>query len=127
MTRTHACRLGAAFGADLHLPPPFCCCRGSPLSQAVTWELLRRSRAQHMTLAQSLEAEYSLVGRFVSGEADFYEGVRATLIDKGSTPAWKYAAVRDVPRSVVEELLAARGGGPFDGVLGTCSAPTARM
>ncbi len=33
---------------------------------------------------------------FTRGEGDFYEGVRTTLLDKGSTPQWKYASLDKV-------------------------------
>ncbi|EFJ52894.1 hypothetical protein VOLCADRAFT_31665, partial [Volvox carteri f. nagariensis] len=78
---------------------------GSPLSHAVTWEMLRRSAAGHMTLQQCLEMEFLLARRFVAGEADFLEGVRALLIDKDNKPRWRYGSVKEVPELVVQRLF----------------------
>ncbi|KAI8465988.1 MAG: ClpP/crotonase-like domain-containing protein [Monoraphidium minutum] len=80
--------------------------RASPLSLAVTWEYMRRARAGRIGLADCLEADWALVCHFVAGDADYWEGVRARLIDKDETPAWKFAAVEDVGDADVERLLA---------------------
>ncbi|GLI61774.1 hypothetical protein VaNZ11_004243 [Volvox africanus] len=79
--------------------------RGSPLSHAVTWEMLRRSAAGHLTLQQCLQLEFWLARRFVAGEADFLEGVRALLIDKDNKPRWRYGDVKQVPGVVVQRLF----------------------
>ncbi|GIL85504.1 hypothetical protein Vretifemale_14016 [Volvox reticuliferus] len=79
--------------------------RGSPLSHAVTWEMLRRSAAGHLTLQQCLQMEFWLARRFVAGEADFLEGVRALLIDKDNKPRWRYSNVKEVPGVVVQRLF----------------------
>ena len=44
-------------------------------------------------------------GRFVAGRGDFIEGVRATLIHRGKTPAWKYDSVDMVPGHVVDSFF----------------------
>ncbi|KAG2502216.1 hypothetical protein HYH03_000702 [Edaphochlamys debaryana] len=80
--------------------------RGSPLSHAVTWEMLRRSASQHLSLRQCLEMDFALAARCVHGQADFLEGVRAVLIDKDNKPAWRYGRVQDVPEGVVAAMFA---------------------
>ena len=73
---------------------------------ALTWEYLRRARASKMPLAASLEQDWALVGHCVAGHADYYEGVRARLIDKDGRPRWRYSRVEDVPPGVVARLMA---------------------
>ncbi|KAG2432397.1 hypothetical protein HYH02_012968 [Chlamydomonas schloesseri] len=106
--------------------------RGSPLSHAMTWEMLRRSAARHMTLRQALEMEFVMAARCVHGQADFLEGVRALLVDKDNKPAWKYGSVRQIPPQVVAGLfepLPGEGplfGGPGSGS-GSGTGPASRM
>lgn len=98
--------------------------RGSPLSHAVTWEMLRRSA--HLSLQQCLELEFALVGRFVEGRADFIEGVRALLIDKDGAPKWRYGSARDVPEDVVRAMFEGPSEEPplFGG---SPASPTSKM
>jgi len=42
---------------------------------------------EHMDLKSCLELEYMLVQRFLMN-SDFFEGVRALLVDKGDKPTW---------------------------------------
>ncbi len=58
----------------------------SPLSLHVTLEQLRRARG--LSLAGCLEMDYKLAYHFLKGH-DFYEGVRARLVDKDKSPKWK--------------------------------------
>ncbi|KAG2439613.1 hypothetical protein HXX76_004965 [Chlamydomonas incerta] len=101
--------------------------RGSPLSHAMTWELLRRSAAGHMTLRQALEMEFVVAARCVHGQADFLEGVRALLVDKDNKPGWKYGSVRQIPAEVVAALFEPLPGeGALFGASGA-GAPASRM
>ncbi|GFR42322.1 hypothetical protein Agub_g3229, partial [Astrephomene gubernaculifera] len=79
--------------------------RGSPLSHAVTWEMLRRSAAAHMLLPQCLEMEFAMAAHFVHGHADFLEGVRALLVDKDNAPVWRYGRVGEVPAAAVQRVF----------------------
>jgi enoyl-CoA hydratase len=63
-----------------------CARRGSPLSQKVTLQMLRQ--AKDRPLSMCLQMDYRIVSRMVCGPSDFWEGVRATLIDKDRNPAW---------------------------------------
>ena len=38
-------------------------------------------------------------------EPDFYEGVRAVLIDKDNKPQWRYAGLKDVTAAKVESMF----------------------
>jgi enoyl-CoA hydratase len=42
-----------------------------------------------------MQAEFRIVSRIVYGH-DFYEGIRAVIIDKDSAPRWQPSALADV-------------------------------
>ena len=44
---------------------------------------------------------------------DFYEGIRAAIIDKDQSPAWDPASIRDVPDELVERHFEAVTEGPL--------------
>ncbi len=68
--------------------------RASPTSLKVGLEALRRNK--RASLRDCLRTEFRLVCRFMEPGSDFYEGVRAQLVDKTGAPAWKPAALADV-------------------------------
>lgn len=70
--------------------------RGSPLSAAVTLSYFQRSRAAGWGPVEVLQQDYLLCGHFMSRESDFYEGVRARLIDKDDTPHWQHSSTAEV-------------------------------
>ncbi len=70
----------------------------SPLSLCVTHQLLSRPA---MPLRQTLQQNYALVQNCLEG-GDFYEGVRALLVDKDRKPNWRYKNVALVDQSVVD-------------------------
>ena len=80
--------------------------RASPLSLKVTHRHLRESKARD--LRQTLQVDYRLACRFLDG-LDFYEGVRAALIDKDRSPEWQPARLEDVSPSMVEDYFAPLG------------------
>jgi len=55
--------------------------------------------------AANMAMEYRAASRVVR-QAEFFEGVRAVLIDKDNAPKWQYAHVGDVPDSEIEALFA---------------------
>lgn len=81
--------------------------KGSPLSVAVTLEMLRRL-GPAPSLRAALEQEYRVTFR-AQRDADFLEGVRATVIDKDRRPRWRHAGADAVSRAEVEALLAPLG------------------
>lgn len=82
---------------------------GSAFSAAVTLEHAYRSRG--VGLRECLEADYSLAARFTEGKkGDFWEGVRAKLVDRGApgtlAAQWRYKHAKDVPAAEVRAMFA---------------------
>ena len=85
--------------------------RKSPTSVKVTDRLLARARG--MTLEDDLKMEYRVAQRFMS-TADFFEGVRALLVDKDGAPAWSPSQLEDVDDDAVEAFFAPLAWGELD-------------
>ena len=73
--------------------------RCSPTSLKVTFEALQR--AAKMDFDAAMVMEYRLSQAFMAGP-DFYEGIRALLIDKDNNPAWDPATLAGVTKDLVE-------------------------
>ena len=125
--RAHADAIDACFsepGADAILSAldadasPFCADaaaairRGSPTAAAVTLEAVRRARGQ--ALDDVLRTDFRVMTNMVRPSsalsADFYEGVRAALVDKDRSPSWRpvpddVAAYFEAPDGAFEELV----------------------
>ncbi|MEW6254838.1 MAG: enoyl-CoA hydratase/isomerase family protein [Pseudomonadota bacterium] len=86
-----------------------------PTSLAITMEQMRRGPA--LTLAGALATEFRVVNRVARGH-DFYEGVRAIIVDKDNAPRWEPARLSEVDPAVIaahfapiaDELPLAAGG-----------------
>ena len=78
----------------------------SPLSLAVTYRQMRMARGWDLRTA--LVHDYRLVCRFLEGE-DFYEGVRAFLVDRDRTPRWQPGRLEDVTEAMVDRHFAPLG------------------
>lgn len=70
----------------------------SPTSLKVTMEEIRRSRGQE--LRECLKQEYRILSRILQGD-DFYEGVRAVLVDKDHSPKWRPPVLEEVDSATV--------------------------
>jgi enoyl-CoA hydratase len=81
--------------ADLH--------QRSPLSLKVTHRAIRQ--AAGLDLRQVLQNDYRLAVRLLEGH-DFYEGVRALLIDKDRDPRWDPAGLEQVTPAMVDACFA---------------------
>jgi enoyl-CoA hydratase len=66
----------------------------APSSCAIALEQVRRGKT--MSFVEAMTAEFRIVSRIAQGH-DFYEGVRATIIDKDGQPAWNPATLSALP------------------------------
>jgi len=78
----------------------------SPTSLKVALQQVRRGA--HWSFAQCMQAEFRIVSRVVHGH-DFYEGVRATIIDKDNAPRWRPGDLAGVSETDVEHYFASLG------------------
>lgn len=85
--------------------------QNSPTSLKVTLRQLRQGRGRD--LRDALKLEYRLATRFLQGR-DFYEGVRAHLIDKDRKPVWQPQALADVTEEMVAAYFAPLEEGELD-------------
>lgn len=75
----------------------------SPTSLVSTFLLVHRSATVN-NMAQQIALESELA-RFIVGQPDFAEGVRAVLVDKDSAPNWTPASIGAVSREKIRFLL----------------------
>ena len=80
--------------------------RASPTSLKVTHRHVRSART--MDLAATLQENFRLACRCMQGH-DFYEGVRAGLIDRDQAPRWRPGRLEDVSGAVVDAYFASLG------------------
>ena len=71
----------------------------SPLAVCVVFEQI--VRGSKLSVKEVFEMEYRISQAFMD-HTEFYEGVRAKLVEKTNDPNWKYKKIDDVPRSEVE-------------------------
>lgn len=77
----------------------------SPTSLKVILESLRRGAAC-TDISQALSMEFRMSQAFMRPGSDFYEGVRAVLVDKDQNPQWAPAHWQDVTIDMVESHFA---------------------
>jgi enoyl-CoA hydratase/carnithine racemase len=70
----------------------------SPFSLKLTLAQLQKARG--LTLDECLQMDFNLVNHFMR-DHDFYEGVRALLVDKDKNPQWKPASLEAVTQEQV--------------------------
>ena len=71
----------------------------SPLSLKLALAQVRRGRSWDFDTC--MRTEFRIVSRIIHGH-DFYEGVRAVIVDKDNTPCWRPATLPDVSEADVE-------------------------
>ncbi len=76
--------------------------RKSPLALSVTFEAIKRGLELDFKAAMMQELDISL--NFLKTQ-DFYEGIRAQLIDKDRNPKWSHDSLDDVSDAQIERLF----------------------
>ena len=75
----------------------------SPTSVKITFRQIREGAK--LGFDDCMRMEFRMVNRIISGH-DFYEGVRATILDKDGAPKWKPAALNEVSEAQVHAYFA---------------------
>jgi enoyl-CoA hydratase/carnithine racemase len=75
----------------------------APLSLKIALAQMRRGR--NWSFAECLRAEFRVVSRVAYGH-DFYEGIRAVIIDKDNRPRWHPSTLADATAESVERHFA---------------------
>ncbi|HZL40160.1 MAG TPA: enoyl-CoA hydratase/isomerase family protein [Pseudolabrys sp.] len=79
----------------------------SPLSLKLALAQVRRGK--NWDFATCMRAEFRIVSRVIEAH-DFYEGVRAVIVDKDNKPRWQPATLGEVSDAEVERHFAPLGG-----------------
>jgi enoyl-CoA hydratase len=78
----------------------------SPLSLKLALAQVRRGKTYDFETC--MRAEFRIVSRVIHG-SDFYEGVRAVIVDKDNAPRWRPATLAEVSEAEVERHFAPLG------------------
>lgn len=75
----------------------------SPTSVKVAFRQIRLGAG--MPMEDCMRMEFRILNRMLAG-TEFYEGIRAAIVEKGSTPVWKPAALDEVSEADVDAYFA---------------------
>src|SRR5690606_35723935 len=78
----------------------------SPTSLHVTFRQI--TAGAMLDMDECMRMEFRILSRMLEGH-DFYEGIRAVIIEKGSTPQWRPDTLEAVPSEEVERYFAPLG------------------
>jgi enoyl-CoA hydratase len=78
----------------------------SPTSVAIAFEQMRRGAG--LDFAEAMRTEFRIVSRIARGH-DFYEGVRAVVIDKDHAPRWEPATIEALDPAAISAYFAPLG------------------
>lgn len=76
--------------------------RKSPLAMSVTFEALQRGAK--LSFKETMMQELNLSLNFLKTQ-DFYEGIRAQLIDKDRNPKWSHDGVNEITETAVQRVF----------------------
>ncbi|MGO9743157.1 MAG: enoyl-CoA hydratase/isomerase family protein [Roseiarcus sp.] len=93
----------AAGGSELAAEARDALAKKSPTSQAIALEQMRIGGGLEFEAA--IAVEFRIVSRVARGH-DFYEGVRAIIIDKDNQPHWRPGAGESLPRAQIDAYFA---------------------
>jgi enoyl-CoA hydratase len=85
--------------------------RGSPTSLKIFLRQMDVGRDYDLDAALGLEYR---IGQHVMAGHDFYEGVRALIIDRDQNPRWRPAMLAEVDAATVDAYFASLGDGELD-------------
>ncbi len=80
--------------------------RMSPISLRLTFEQMQKGH--QLDFDDNMKMEFRMVCRVLAGH-DFYEGVRAVVIDKDQAPKWQPATLDDVSDEMVQAYFESLG------------------
>jgi enoyl-CoA hydratase len=83
----------------------------SPTSLKVAFRQIRLGR--DLEFEKAMRLEFRLVQRFMAGH-DFFEGVRAAVIDKDRRPAWRPDSLAEVEETEIDAYFASLGDGELE-------------
>ena len=101
----------AADGSDFALATRDDLLTKSPTSLKISLEQLRRGR-DASNLHEVLVMEYRMAQACMAGH-DYFEGIRALLVDKDHAPVWDPASLQDVDATIVNRHFVAPPQGDF--------------
>jgi len=76
----------------------------SPTSLKVTLDGMKRGR-KLLDVGKCLQMEFRMAQKFMRRDSDFYEGIRALLIDKDFSPKWEPDVLEDIKEEDVESFF----------------------
>ncbi len=85
--------------------------RKSPISSKITFRQLREGR--NLSFDDGMRMEFRMVSHVMRGH-DFYEGVRAAIIDKDGAPQWHPNTLAQVSSAAVKEYFRPLGSHELD-------------
>ncbi len=80
----------------------------SPTSLHVAFRQITDGAA--LSMEECMKMEFRILNRMLVGH-DFYEGIRAAIIDKGDTPNWKPATLAEIDPQAIDTYFAPLPGG----------------
>ena len=83
----------------------------SPTSVKISHRQLRNGRS--LDFDDCMRMEFRMVNRVIASH-DFYEGVRATIIDKDGAPQWRPSSLAEVSDAAVDAYFAPLGEDELD-------------
>ncbi|THF59805.1 enoyl-CoA hydratase/isomerase family protein [Ollibium composti] len=78
----------------------------SPTSLLVAWREIEAGRG--LSMADCMRMEFRILVRMLAGH-DFYEGIRAAIVDKDRQPKWQPSRIEDVSTADIDAYFAPLG------------------